>query len=28
MVILRQGRLSVSPITAGEWKTILDLGGG
>jgi predicted RNA-binding protein with PUA-like domain len=28
MVILRQGRLSVSPISPGEWKTILALGGG
>ena len=28
MVILRQGRLSVAPITAGEWKAIIALGGG
>ena len=28
MVILRQGRLSVAPITAAEWKTIIALGGG
>jgi predicted RNA-binding protein with PUA-like domain len=28
MVILRQGRLSVSPISPAEWKTILALGGG
>ena len=28
MVILRQGRLSVAPVTPAEWKTILALGGG
>ena len=28
MVILRQGRLSVAPITAGEWTTILALSEG
>jgi predicted RNA-binding protein with PUA-like domain len=28
MVILRQGRLSVAPITASEWKAIVALGGG
>jgi len=28
MVILRQGRLSVAPITADEWETIVALGGG
>jgi predicted RNA-binding protein with PUA-like domain len=27
MVFVRQGRLSVSPVTAGEWKRILKLGG-
>ncbi len=28
MVVLRQGRLSVSPITAAEWNAIVALGGG
>ncbi len=28
MIILRQGRLSVAPITAAEWKVIVALGGG
>jgi predicted RNA-binding protein with PUA-like domain len=28
MAILRQGRLSVAPITAAEWKTIIALGDG
>ena len=28
MVILRQGRMSVSPISPTEWKTIVALGGG
>lgn len=28
MIILRQGRLSVAPITPAEWNTIIALGGG
>lgn len=28
MAMLRQGRLSVSPVTDAEWKTILKLAGG
>jgi predicted RNA-binding protein with PUA-like domain len=28
MVVLRQGRLSVSPVTPKEWTTIIALGGG
>lgn len=27
MVLLHRGRLSVQPVTAGEWRTILRLGG-
>jgi predicted RNA-binding protein with PUA-like domain len=27
MVLLKRGRLSVQPVTAGEWKLILSLGG-
>ena len=28
MAMLRQGRLSVSPVTAAEWTAILDMAGG
>ncbi len=27
MVMIRQGRLSVSPVSADEWKTILEMAG-
>lgn len=28
MVLIRQGRLSVSPVTAAEWKVIMGMAGG